>query len=236
MFMTISTIQLLRTLGIMESISYKPLGDGAILIELGNKIDPEINERVHSLSRLLSHNHIGGVLDIVPGYATVVVHYDALILGYEQVVEWVKNRQESNNVHLHSTIKVVEIPTIYGGKYGPDLPFISQHTGLDISEIIKIHAQDNYLVYMMGFMPGFPYLGGMDPRIATPRLAAPRQKVPAGSIGIAGNQTGIYSIESPGGWRLIGWTPIRLFDPDNENPFLLAPGDSVRFVPIEEIE
>ena len=130
--------------------------------------------------------------------------------------------------------RTVEIPTLYGGENGPDLSFVAEHNGLTVEEVVRIHSSRDYPVYMMGFTPGFPYLGGMDGRIAAPRLNSPRTNVPAGSVGIAGEQTGIYPMESPGGWQIIGRTETTLFDPNHEKPFLLAPGDQVRFVPVNE--
>ncbi|HHY76979.1 MAG TPA: 5-oxoprolinase subunit PxpB, partial [Clostridiales bacterium] len=132
--------------------------------------------------------------------------------------------------------KVVEIPTIYGGEYGPDIEFVAQHNNLTVDEVIEIHSSRNYLIYMLGFTPGFPYLGGMSEKIETPRLKTPRTKIPAGSVGIAGKQTGIYPIDSPGGWQLIGRTPVKLYDPLADPPVLLNAGDYVRFVPIDEKE
>ena len=132
--------------------------------------------------------------------------------------------------------KVVEIPTIYGGEYGPDIEFVAEHNNISIDEVIEIHSSRNYLIYMLGFTPGFPYLGGMSEKIETPRLKTPRTKIPAGTVGIAGKQTGIYPIDSPGGWQLIGRTPVKLYDPFADPPVLLNSGDYLRFVPIDETE
>lgn len=131
---------------------------------------------------------------------------------------------------------IVEIPVLYGGEYGPDIENIATHNNLSIEEVIKIHTSGEYLVYMLGFTPGFPYLGGMDKRIATPRLKTPRTKIPGGSVGIAGEQTGVYPIESPGGWQLLGRTPLNFFDPNNEKPFLINAGEYIKFVQISEEE
>jgi KipI family sensor histidine kinase inhibitor len=127
---------------------------------------------------------------------------------------------------------VIEVPTVYGGEFGPDLAFVASHSRLSEAEVVQIHSGTDYLVYMMGFSPGFPYLGGMSPRIATPRLKTPRTAIPAGSVGIAQEQTGVYPVESPGGWQLIGRTPARLFDAGRQPPVLVEAGDSIRFVPI----
>ena len=129
---------------------------------------------------------------------------------------------------------MVEIPTLYGGEYGPDLDHVADHNGLTPEEVIQIHSSADYLVYMMGFTPGFPYLGGMSENIATPRLQTPRTAIPAGSVGIAEQQTGVYPIESPGGWQLIGRTPVQLFDPQRDPPVVVEAGDFIRFAPITE--
>jgi KipI family sensor histidine kinase inhibitor len=129
---------------------------------------------------------------------------------------------------------VIEIPTLYGGDSGPDLDYVASHNGLTPEEVVQIHASGTYRIYMLGFTPGFPYLGGMDERIATPRLETPRTKISGGSVGIAGAQTGIYPIDSPGGWQIIGRTPLALYDPQREEPILLQAGESIRFVPIDQ--
>jgi KipI family sensor histidine kinase inhibitor len=147
------------------------------------------------------------------------------------VETWVIQRLAALEFLGEKPARRVEIPVQYGGDHGPDLQAVAQAHGLTPEDVIRIHSQRDYLVYMMGFTPGFPYLGEMDPQLATPRLSTPRSRVPAGSVGIAGEQTGIYPVDSPGGWRIIGWTAQRLFDPDRQPPFLLAPGDVVRFVP-----
>jgi KipI family sensor histidine kinase inhibitor len=173
-----------------------------------------------------------GLGEAVPGYSTLLVHYDPLVLNYAEVEARVRACLISDSVSLRQPRRV-EIPVVYGGKEGPDLDFVVQHSGLSAEEVVRIHTSREYPVFLMGFTPGFPYLGGMDPAIAAPRLPTPRSRVPAGSVGIAGAQTGVYPLESPGGWRIIGRTPLRLFDPLRAEPFLLAPGDLVRFISIE---
>jgi KipI family sensor histidine kinase inhibitor len=160
------------------------------------------------------------------------VHYDPATLHYAQIEAWILQNLSSREVLVFSARRV-EIPVVYGGAYGPDLGFVATHNGLSEDAVVQIHASVEYQVAMMGFTPGFPYLLGMDASIASPRLETPRQQVPAGAVGIAGGQTGIYPLESPGGWRIIGRTPVVLFDPQREPPFLLAPGDVVHFVPVE---
>ena len=222
---------------IMAGLKIEPMGDCAARVEMGDSISEHINDRVHQLCALLESRPISGILDIVPAYTTITVHYDMLACDYRAVENWIHSvvGLSSSETNLHNP-KIIDIPTVYGGDHGPDLESVAGYAGLALDEVISIHASRIYRVYMMGFMPGFPYLGGLDDRIAAPRLETPRKKVPAGSVGIAGNQTGIYPLESPGGWRLIGWTPVRLFDPRNEQPFLLSPGDRLRFVPVTESE
>ncbi|CAD5244657.1 5-oxoprolinase subunit PxpB [Thermococcus camini] len=214
-------------------MEFKPLGDSTLLISLGEVIDEEINERIHSLARAIEKANFEWLIEVVPAYSSLAVIYDPVLIDFESVkravegVEFTSERFEG---------KLVEVPVVYGGEYGPDLEFVAEHNGLTVDDVIEIHSKPTYRVYFLGFLPGFAYLGGMDDRIATPRLEKPRLKVPAGSVGIAGKQTGIYPLGSPGGWRLIGRTPLKLFDPSKEPPTLLQPGDRVRFVPVDEEE
>lgn len=211
---------------------YKPAGDNAILVVLGDQIDLQINRRVHSLDRLFSSEPFDGFVETVPTYTSLLVYYDPLRIDYSQALNEITRQVSDLQQTDEQPARLVEIPTHYGGEYGPDIEFVASHNHLTVEEVIRVHTGRDYPVYMMGFTPGFPYLGGMDERIATPRLQSPRTLVKAGSVGIAGSQTGIYSIDSPGGWQLIGWTEIRLFDPCAEPPIYLSPGDAVRFVRI----
>jgi KipI family sensor histidine kinase inhibitor len=212
---------------------FAPCGDSALLVTLGDRIDLALNRRVHALASRLGDDPLHGLVSAVPGYATLLVHYDPLLLDYDQVLEWaqaqVRQVQAAHDDSLPPPRRV-EVPTLYGSEYGPDLDFVATHCGLPPAEVVRRHAARDYPVYLVGFAPGFPYLGGLDESIAAPRLPSPRLKVPAGSVGIAGAQTGIYSVDSPGGWQLIGWTPLKLFDPARQPASLLAPGDLVRFV------
>lgn len=211
---------------------FDPAGDSALRVAFGDEIDPEVNRRVHALAQLIQDDPIPGIGEAVPGYSVLLVHYDPLVIEVEQVENWLRQRAERVVVRLVRQPRRVEIPVYYGGEHGPDLKYVAEANDLRVEDVIRIHSSNEYPVYMMGFTPGFPYLGGMDPAIATPRLSTPRSLVPGGSVGIAGEQTGIYPVDSPGGWRIIGWTPLRLFDSRREPPFLFAPGDVVRFVPI----
>ena len=213
--------------------TFSPSGDSALLVTFGDTIDLATNRRAHALARRLLEAPLAGLGEAVPGYTTLLVHYDPLALGYERALEWVQARLgEAGAAGATSLLEPrrIEVPVIYGGEHGPDLEFVAQHSRLSPEEVVRRHTARDYPVFLIGFTPGFPYLGGLDEHIAAPRLPSPRQRVPAGSVGIAGQQTGIYSVDSPGGWRLIGWTPLRLFDPTRQPPALLAPGDVVRFV------
>jgi inhibitor of KinA len=212
-----------------------PLGDSAVLVQLGEEIDPDLNRRVHALDARLRGFVIQGVTETVPAYASLLVHYDPLVLTYGQVSDWVNG--EINKVEEASSRppRRIEVPVTYGGAAGPDLEFVAAYHQVGTEKVAKLHASRDYLVYMMGFTPGFPYMGKLEAAIATPRLETPRTRVPAGSVAIAGAQTGIYPVESPGGWRLIGRTSLPLFDLAADPPFLFSPGDTVRFV-IEAVD
>ena len=219
-----------------EKAQYLICGDSALNMEFGNKINEEINRKIRAASTLIENREISGISEVVPTYRSLMIHYDPLIIEYEELISILKWIEENiKNVELYSP-EIIEIPVFYGGQYGPDIDNVAMHNKLTVEEVIKIHTSAEYLIYMLGFTPGFPYLGGMDKRIATPRLNSPRTKIPAGSVGIAGEQTGIYPVQSPGGWQLIGSTPIELFNPESENPILLKSGNYIVFKSIDEEE
>jgi KipI family sensor histidine kinase inhibitor len=221
------------------SLAVEALGDRALLVVLGKGIDPAVNDQVHGLAALLRERRLPGVYDLVPAYATLAVHYDP--------VAWSGGKAPPHEALKREIIRLwkgagraafppprqVEIPVCYGGAFGPDLAEVASRCGLSEEEVIARHAAASYRVYMIGFSPGFAYLGGLDATLATPRRSTPRLKVPAGSVGIAGMQTGIYPMETPGGWQIIGRTPKPLFLPAQANPCLLNPGDRLRFVPVD---
>ncbi|KZE64149.1 kinase inhibitor [Fictibacillus phosphorivorans] len=214
-----------------------PLGDNSLIIELGLDISREIQQKVKKVSSFFEEKTFDWVIETVPGFTTVAVFYDPLkiqsdTLPYESVCEELKLHLEKLEVEEDSRPRIVEIPVCYGGEFGPDLEEVASHNGLSTEEVIDIHANGEYIVYMIGFAPGFPYIGGMSEKIAAPRRSNPRLKIPAGSVGIAGKQTGVYPIETPGGWQLIGKTPRKLFLPEGETPSLLQAGDQIKFVPI----
>ena len=211
----------------------KPLGDSALLVELGDKIDSTVNQRVHALNALLQTKNIAGIVETVPAYCTLLIHYDPLILTFDQVTHWVRDKLTQVDDSLNRKPRQLEVPTRYGGASGPDLEAVAVSKGISAADIVRIHSECEYTVYMMGFTPGFPYLGTLDERLITPRMETPRTLVKAGTVAIAGSQTGIYPLDSPGGWHLIGWTPLKLFDPTSEAPFLFFPGDIIKFIPLE---
>lgn len=207
-----------------------PLGDSALLVQLGDEIDITINQQVHALAALINFAPLDGVVESVPAYATLLIHYDPLILTYAKIYRWVCTRLDQLEDSSLRKPRQFEVPVRYGGEYGLDLEFVADYHHLRVEEVIRIHSEKTYTVYMMGFTPGFPYMGKLDDAIVTPRLETPRTHVPAGTVAIGGSQTGIYPIDSPGGWRLIGHTSLQLFDPEAELPFLFSPGDEIRFI------
>ena len=224
-----------------DTLRYRESGDRGLLVELGDQIDWPLNTRTRRLARLLEQRGLPGVLEIVPAYCSFLVLYEPETLDMDRikaVIEALYHQiDDSGGEESQAFGRSVEIPVCYGGDYGPDLASVAELNGLSQEEVIRIHSSGTYPVYMLGFAPGFPYLGGLDERIATPRLDTPRSHVSAGSVGIAGSQTGIYPLASPGGWRIIGRTPLTLFDPTAEDPVpYYRPGDSLRFVAVSEEE
>jgi inhibitor of KinA len=213
-------------------------GEQGIVVELGSAIDPEVNARVHRLADAIRRKLGRDALEVVPTYRSLLVLFDPLRVERTRLARRIEALLPGLEADARTppSSRVVRVPVCYGGPFGPDLEFVAEHNGLAVEEVVQLHAAPSYLVYMLGFTPGFPYLGGMSQRIAAPRLDSPRPRIPTGSVGIAGAQTGIYPIESPGGWRLIGRTPLRLFDPRSKRPFLIAAGDRVRFVPVSEAD
>ena len=220
----------------MADLRFVPAGDKAFVIELGTGISPEINRSVHNLLLAIEKRGIPGILDMVPTYRSLLINYDPLTLPPNELEERVRELTQDLDEAPPEASRVVELPTVYGNDHGPDLPYVAEYNGLTEEEVIALHSGTDYLVYMMGFTPGFTYLGGMPEKIATPRLQTPRTVIPAGSVGIAERQTGVYPIESPGGWQLIGRTPVRLFDPSKQPPVIAGPGDYIRFVPVSPEE
>ncbi len=222
-------------MSIYEKPRFISAGESCLVVEFADEIDGRANERVHALrSGLERMAKIRGLLvECVPTYRSLAVYFDATRLALEELEQYAGRVLAGGGAFLERSSRVVEIPVRYGADDGPDLPEIARIAGMSEEEVIARHSGRDYYCYMLGFTPGFPYLGGMDPKIAAPRLATPRTKIPAGSVGIAGEQTGVYPLDSPGGWQLIGRTDARLFDPDRNPPTLIAAGDTVRFVPVQ---
>ena len=220
----------------MNNVKILTCGDKAISVEFGQEISLDINHQVTALKMLLDKASISGIEEMVPTYCSLMIIYDPLVLNYLTLKDkLVCMLKDLNSVELPKK-QVIEIPVAYGGEYGPDLAEVAAAHNMTEEEVIKIHSAPEYPIYMLGFVAGFPYLGGMDKSIATPRKQSPRLKIESGSVGIAGEQTGIYSVESPGGWQIIGRTPLRLYDADREKPVLLSAGQYIKFKPITEDE
>ena len=211
-------------------------GDTSITVEFGNEISSEINNTIRAFNYALKKSKVPGIVETVPTFRSLMIHYDPAVISFDDLVKELAQIGQHMNALSQKTSHVIEIPVCYGGVYGQDLPFVAAHTGLSEQEVIKLHTQPEYLIYMLGFLPGFSYLGGLDPRLITPRLENPRTLIEAGSVGIGGAQTGIYPLDSPGGWQLIGKTPVKVYDPSRENPILYRAGDLIKFIPITEEE
>jgi KipI family sensor histidine kinase inhibitor len=222
----------------MPAPTLEPLGDQALLLRWSEVADVGVNRRVHALAATLRTTRAPWLVDCVPAYASLAVFFDAAAVPgndpLAHVGEWFAALAEAAEVAPDETSsRLVEIPVCYGGENGPDLDDVAHACGLSAAQVIERHAAPEYLVAMLGFSPGFPYLLGLDAGLAVPRLATPRVRVPAGSVGIGGAQTGIYPDAGPGGWRLIGRTPQAMFDARRDPPARVLPGDRVRFVPID---
>jgi inhibitor of KinA len=208
-------------------------GDSARILEFDARIAPDVNTRAVAAAAHLRARVIPGVRDIVTAYHSVTVYFDPLLTDQRRLEALLRAAGDAAAAPDGGHGREVQIPVCYGGDFGPDLADVSRFAGLDEDAVVSRHAGGRYRVFMIGFVPGFAYLGVVDRAIAIPRRATPRRRVPAGSVGIAGQQTGVYPSSTPGGWQLIGRTPLTLFTPDRDEPCLLAPGDTVQFVPID---
>ncbi len=211
-------------------------GERCLLAVYGRGIDEQVNERVHRMAALLRRHGNPAIEAVVGSYCTLAVHYNPLRSGFAEVAALLTDLEKELVTTTAAPARTVDIPVCYGGAFGPDLDFVASHCRMSEEQVIACHSKPAYRIYTIGFAPGFCYLGGLDEGLHTPRLESPRQKVAAGSVGIAGNQTGVYPLDSPGGWRLIGRTPLRLFAPERQQPLLYEAGDLIRFRPISESE
>lgn len=216
------------------STRLEPIADDAWRVVFGDSIDDATRARVHALAARLAAHRLPGVVDLVPAYASLGVYFDLQCVDADAVATWISNELTlADSGHEAASAREVEVPVVYGGAFGPDLVEAAALLGLTADQLAQQHAAMVYTVAMIGFAPGFPYLSGLPDALALPRLASPRTRIPAGSVGIGGRQTGIYPRESPGGWRILGRTPLVLFDPQRDPPALLQPGDRVRFRAID---
>lgn len=226
---------------------FAPLGDVAVVVKLGERIDEATLRRVRALANALVTRPDAGVIDVVPAYTTVTVFYETTSPSPESpyarmcrvISDCAEHASPRHDSSAHGepkrgtrNAKAIEIPVCYGGEFGPDLEGVARHAKLSTAEVIKLHSQSDYQVCAIGFTPGFPYLSGLPDKLHTPRRPTPRVRVPAGTVGIGGMQTGVYSLPTPGGWQLVGRTPLTLFDVGCEEPALLQVGDEVKFCPI----
>ena len=219
-----------------EQVRYLTFGDRGLVVEFENEISPEISMKVRSLYYAVTNSCIPGIISMIPTYRSLLLEYSPDIIRYKELLSNLKELENQFGTIKLPNPNIFLIPTFYGGEFGPDIQTVMEKNKLSEEEVVSIHSGTDYLVYMLGFAPGFTYLGGMDNRIETPRLINPRVKVRSGSVGIAGSQTGIYSIDSPGGWQLIGHTPIKIYDPKREKPVLHKAGDYMRFKAINRAE
>jgi inhibitor of KinA len=212
------------------------MGDRGLLLEFGDEISPKVNERVRRMALAIQAEVTEGIIETVPAYRSLLILYNPLILPIKDLKKQLETIEGDLQLLPLPEPILTRIPVVYGGSYGPDLDCVAQYHRISSEEAIRLHCGKPYLIYMIGFMPGFPYMGELPRELVTPRLKTPRLSVPAGSVAIAQKQTGIYSMESPGGWQIIGRTPVKLFDPQKKPPALLQMGDSVQFYQISEKE
>ena len=218
--------------GLYDRAHFRIAGDRGLLVEYGDTIDPAINQKVRSMAIVVKNNMPDGVIEIIPTYRSILLVYDPSVTTAPDLQETLAALEKDLAGIKIPSPKLVEIPVCYGGDFGPDIEYVANSNNLTEEEVVLLHSEPEYLIYMVGFTPGFPFLGGLSEKLHTPRLKTPRTLVPEGSVGIANAQTGIYPIASPGGWQLIGRTPVKLFAPERDNPILYQAGDFLRFKPI----
>ena len=217
----------------MHPVNIVVAGDAALVVEMAQRVDPEINARLIHMARELRRRAGSAIRDAVVGYCTLTVYFDPLHVDASWLTEEIRGLLQEDPLEHEAAGETIEVPVCYGGEFGPDLPDVARVCGCTEEDVVHLHSAVEYRVYVVGFVPGFAYMGVVDDRLALPRRASPRTRVPAGSVAIAAGQTGIYPIETPGGWHLLGRTPIRPFDPARRQPALFRPGDRVRFRAID---
>ncbi len=217
----------------LEAMKIIPASDSSLLVVFGNLISPQLHQRVMGLFHALQQSSDRRIRNLHPGYASLLIDFDPLRLTHEELTGVVEQAATAGDFAADGSAAVVTIPVCYDIEFGSDLTDVTQHAGLSVEEVVRLHSSPTYLVYFLGFSPGFIYLGGLPEVLHTPRLPTPRASIAGGSVGIAGSQTGIYPLDSSGGWRLIGRTPLRMFDPEAELPTRLRPGDRMKFAPID---
>jgi KipI family sensor histidine kinase inhibitor len=222
--------------GLFTKARFRITGDQGLLVEYGDTIDLDVNRKVRSMAIVLEKNIPAGVIEIIPTYRSLLIVYDPLQTKLTKLKETLISLEERLAGIEIPPPGAVEIPVCYGGEFGPDITFVAETHQITLDEVIRLHTEPEYPIYMIGFTPGFPFLGGLPEALHTPRLETPRTLVPEGSVGIANNQTGIYPVASPGGWQLIGRTPVKLFAPERPNPFLYRAGDRIKFKAISAEE
>jgi KipI family sensor histidine kinase inhibitor len=210
-----------------------PIGDQALSVQFENVISPSVNRKVHRLYEALKKEQPAGISECVPGYRALTVYYDPIQVQYEYLYDLIHHVFVRMDEESEASMNTYYLPVCYDVSFGQDIERLASENELSVDEVVELHSSSSYFIYMLGFTPGFPYLGGLDERLHTPRLETPRAKVEAGSVGIADAQTGVYSIDSPGGWNIIGKTPVSLFNTANDEPALLTPGHLLRFEPVE---